>query len=47
MAAAACWAFLMEGPEAMYSSTSPNFKHTVKDFLCAGPEIVAKKIYAT
>ena len=38
MAAAACCAFLIEGPEAIYSSLSPNFRQTVKDFLCAGPE---------
>ena len=37
MAAAACCAFLMDGPDAIYSSESPNFKQTVKDFLCAGP----------
>ena len=29
IAAAACWAFLIEGPEAMYSSVSPNFRQTV------------------
>ena len=37
IAAAACWAFLIDGPDAMYFSESPNFKQTVKDFLCAGP----------
>ena len=38
MAAAACCAFLIEGPEAMYSSLSPSFRQTVNDFLCAGPK---------
>ena len=37
-AAAACCAFLMDGPEAMQSSLSPIFRHTVKFFLCAGPD---------
>ena len=44
IAAAACCAFLIEGPEAMYSSLSPSFKQTVKDFLCAGPEVETTKI---
>ena len=29
--------FLMEGPEAVYSSCSPILRQTVKVFLCAGP----------
>lgn len=38
MAAAACWAFFILGPLAIYSSLSPIFRHTVKVFLCAGPD---------
>ena len=38
IAAAACWAFLIEGPVARYSSVSPSFRHTVKFFLWEGPE---------
>ena len=38
IAAAACWAFLIEGPEALYSSTSPNLRQTVNVFLWAGPD---------
>ena len=45
MAAAACCAFLMDGPDAMYSSESPNFKQTVNDFLCAGPTKEIHKSY--
>ena len=37
IAAAACCAFLMEGPDAMYSS-SPTSRQTVKVFLWAGPD---------
>ena len=37
MAAAACCALLIEGPDALYSS-SPTSRQTVKDFLCAGPD---------
>ena len=37
MAAAACCAFFMEGPDAMYSS-SPTSKQTVNVFLWAGPD---------
>lgn len=36
LAAAECWAFLMLGPSASYSSF-PSFRVTVKIFLCAGP----------
>ena len=38
MAAAACCAFLMLGPLALYSSLSPILRHTVKFFLWAGPD---------
>ena len=37
MAAAACCAFLIEGPDALYSS-SPTSRQTVKLFLWAGPD---------
>ena len=44
IAAAACCAFLMDGPDATYSSTSPNFKQTVNDFLCAGPKMLFENV---
>lgn len=43
MAAAACWAFLIEGPDAMYSSLSPNLRHTVNVFLWGGPASSVKR----
>ena len=45
MAAAACWAFLIEGPEAIYSSTSPNLRQTVNVFLWAGPASSVKRYW--
>ena len=45
MAAAACWAFLIEGPDAMYSSVSPNLRHTVNSFLWGGPASSVKRYW--